>query len=318
MKVSIVQGPSVLLDRAASIRMAIAHIFRAASAGSGLVVFPEAYLGGYPAWIWYLKALEDAADLARLYTRFCANALDVEAGDLGEITAAARDAGVSVVVGFNEIERLRGGTTVYNSVAIIDAQGGIRNVHRKLMPTGPERTVWGQGDARGLRVVDLDGLRVGALICWENYMPLARAALYGQGLDLLVAPTWDHGDTWIATMRHIAKEGACWVIGTATSLRPEDIADSIPGKARWVRDKPWLCRGDAVLVNPFGVVAEGPAAPDLELVTGELTPETVRKARHLLDVNGHYSRPDVFTLNVDRSRRQTSTFTGDGAAGEPG
>lgn len=307
MKVAVVQEAPPLLDRAGALAQAAERIREEAVAGASLVVFPEAYVGGYPAWIWRLRPEDDARVLSELHRRFAAQGSLVARGDLAPLSEAARDAGVTVVIGFNEIDRPAAGS-VFNSVATIGSDGAILNVHRKLMPTGPERTVWAAGDARGLRVVETPAGRIGTLICWEAYMPLSRFALYAQGLDVLVVPTWDHDDSWLASMRHIAKEGACWVVSTATSVFRPDLPETLPAVDEWRGDRAWLCRGEAVVVRPFGKVAAGPLEPERPVLHAEIDHSSTVKARRLLDVAGHYSRPDVFHLSVDRSVREQVDF----------
>ena len=172
--------------------------------------------------------------------------------------------------------------------------------HRKMMPTNPERMVWGMGDASGLRVVDTPVGRLGALICWENYMPLARYALYAQGIDIYVAPTWDTGESWLATMRHIAREGGCWVIGTATAMQGSDIPEDVPDRDTLFDPEEWINDGDAVVVKPMGEVAAGPLNREKGILYAELDNEASKRARRSLDVAGHYSRPDIFSFAVDR------------------
>ena len=308
MKVAVVQEPNVLLDRSATLDRVVATIAEAAASGATLVVFPEAYLGGYPAWTWRLLADDDAALLAALYARFIEEAVDPGAGDLDPVLHAAAEHGVVVVIGLNEIDRAGGSGTVYNSVATIGSDGSLMNLHRKLMPTGVERTIWGAGDARGLRVVETPAGRIGTLICWEAYMPLSRFALYAEGVDILVVPTWDREASWLASMRHIAKEGACWVISTATSLRFDDIPTSVPGVERWARREGWICEGQAMVVRPFGRVIAGPLPTVERILYAEVDKSAARKARRMLDVAGHYSRPDIFSLRVDRAARQQVRF----------
>ena len=147
---------------------------------------------------------------------------------------------------------------MFNTVVVIGPDGALLNKHRKLIPTNPERMVWGRGDASGLRVVDTPAGRIGCLICWENYMPLARFALYAQNMDILVAPTWDCGDDWLASMRHIAREGGCWVVSTGTAIQGKDVPEDFPDRDKLFASDDWLCDGGAVIVRPFGKVEAGP------------------------------------------------------------
>jgi len=176
------------------------------------------------------------------------------------------------------------------------------------MPTNPERMVWGFGDARGLKVVETPVGRIGCLICWENYMPLSRYALYAQNMDILLAPTWDCGEEWIATMKHIAREGGCWVVGTGTALQGKDLPANFPERKRIVDDEDWLCDGDAVIVQPFGKIAAGPLRREKGILYGEIEHEAAARSRRTLDVAGHYSRPDIFRLEVDRTARPPVDF----------
>ena len=177
-KVAVIQKPPVLLDRAATIAQAIADIDDAAAQGASLMVFPEAYIPGYPTWIWRLRPGGDGALTGEIHARLRANAVDLMRGDLQPLQEAAAKHSVTLVVGIDEIDSEFSGTSLFNTVVVIGPGGALLNRHRKLMPTNPERMVWGMGDASGLRVVDTPAGRLGALICWESYMPLARYALY--------------------------------------------------------------------------------------------------------------------------------------------
>src|SRR6476661_3983284 len=176
--------------------------------------------------------------------------------------------------------------------------GTILNSHRKLVPTNPERMVWGYGDARGLRVVDTEIGRLGGLICWENYMPLARYALYAEGVEIYVASTWDSGDTWLATMRHIAAEGRCWVIGSGCSLHTNDVPADFPERDRVFADDGWLNPGDSVVVAPGGAIVAGPLHEEHGLLIAEVDASRSAPGHRTLDVAGHYGRPDVFQLTI--------------------
>jgi nitrilase len=216
--------------------------------------------------------------------------------------------GVTIIIGVHEIDSAYSGTTLFNTVVVIGPDGALLNRHRKLMPTNPERMVWGMGDASGLRVVDTPAGRLGSLICWEAYMPLARYALYAQGMEIFVNPTWDYGEVTLATLRHIAKEGGCWVIGTATAMQGSDIPDRIPERDRLYQPDEWINDGDAVVIKPGGAIAAGPLHREKGILYAELDSEDARRARRSLDVTGHYSRPDVFSLSVNRRPAQPVAF----------
>ena len=308
-KVAVVQRPPVLLDRAATMARAIESLAEAAAAGSKLVVFPEAYLPGYPTWIWRLRPGGDMALSGEIHARLLANAVDIDKGNLTPLCEAARKHGVTVVCGMSEVDGRFSGSTLYNSVVTIGSDGTLLNRHRKLMPTNPERMVWGPGDAAGLRVVDTPAGRIGTLICWESYMPLARYALYAQNIEVYVAPTWDCGETWLATMRHVAREGGCWVIGLATALQGSDVPASFPSRDVLFKPEDWLCDGDAVIVEPSGKVLAGPLHREKGILYGEIDPARAARARRSLDVTGHYARPDIFRLDVKRGPTPPVTFS---------
>jgi nitrilase len=307
-KIAISQKPPVLLDLDASMQEALSIVKAAAEKGARLIVLPEAFLPGYPTWIWRLKPGGDMTLGNEIHAKLRANAVDVKRNGLKPLQDAAKASEATLVIGFSEIDAAFSGTTLFNSVAIIGSDGEILNVHRKLMPTNPERMVWGQGDASGLRVVDTPVGRVGALLCWESYMPLARYALYAQNIDIYVAPTWDCGDMWLATMRHVAREGGCWVLSTATALQGADIPADFPGRAELFADDDWINGGDAVVVQPGGKVLAGPLHEQKDILFADIDVEVARRSRKALDVAGHYARPDLFRLEVDRSAKPPVSF----------
>lgn len=308
MKVAVIQKPPVLLDRQATMAVALQSVADAVDAGAKLLVFPETYLPGYPAYIWRLRPGGDMALSADLHARLRANAIDLAGDGLSPMQEAAVKHGVTIVMGLHEIDSSFSGTTLFNTVVVIGPDGIVLNRHRKLMPTSPERMVWGMGDASGLHVVDTPLGRIGCLICWEAYMPLARYALYAQGMDIFINPTWDYGEVTLATHRHIAKEGGCWVIGTATAMQGKDIPDDFPHRDRLYEADEWVNDGDAVVIKPNGSIAAGPLHREKGILYAEIDPEEARRARRSLDVTGHYSRPDVFALTVNRRRSQPVVF----------
>ncbi len=309
-KVAVVQKPPVLLDLDATMANAVADLKEAADAGATLIVFPEAYFPGYPTWIWRLRPGGDMAAASAIHSRLRENAVDLAGGGLKPLCAAAAEAGVTVVCGLHEIDSAFSGSTLFNTLVVIGPDGAILNRHRKLVPTNPERMIWGRGDARGLRVVETPAGRIGGLICWENYMPLARYALFAQNVEVYVAPTWDAGEGWLATMRHIAREGGCWVIGTATAIQASDVPEDFPHReALFARENEWLCDGDAMVVRPFGGPIAGPMTREKGTLFAEIDLAAAAAARRSLDVAGHYARPDVFRLEVNRKAQNPVDFT---------
>jgi nitrilase len=304
-RVAIVQVPPVFLDREATLMRAVAKVEEAAETGARLVAFPEAFVPGYPDWIWRLRPGTDSDMAAEIWARFLPQTVDLEQDDLAVLRDAARRRSVTVALGINERDGSFSRATIYNSLVVIGPDGGILLRHRKLVPTSPERMVWGQGDGVGLEAVQTPLGRVGGLICWENYMPLARFALFASGVQLYLAPTWDEGETWIASMRHIAVEGTCWVLGCGSVLRASDMPADLPGRSELYADpEEWINPGDSVIVAPGGDVVAGPLHNAEGIVYADCDPARASAAHRNLDVAGHYGRPDVFHLTVDRGRRR--------------
>jgi len=308
-RVAVVQQPPVFLDKSATAERAAGYVEEAAGNGANLLIFPEAFIPGYPAWIWRLRPGGDWGLAEQIHERLLANAVTLSSDDLRPLLDAARSQGVTVLCGMDERDGELSQATLYNTVVLIGPDGRVLNRHRKLMPTNPERMVWGLGDASGLNVTETPAGRVGALICWENYMPLARYALYGQGVELYVAPTYDSGDGWIGTMRHIATEAGCWVISSGTALRASDIPEDFPQKATLYPDPgEWVNAGDSVVIAPGGEVLAGPLRNEQAILYCDVEPDRVALARRTLDVAGHYARPDIFQLYVNRQPQRPVHF----------
>jgi len=313
-RVAVVQQPPVLLDRDATLAAAVTHLHTSADAGAALTVFPEAYVPGYPVWIWNLRPGPDYALTSDIHEVLLANAVDLEADGLAPLRQAAAERSVTVVCGVHEREGAFGRSTIYNTLVTIGPDGEVLNRHRKLVPTNPERMVWGAGDASGLRVVPTPAGRLAGLICWENYMPLARVALYGEGVEIYIASTWDSGDIWISSLRHIAAEGRCFVIGSGCSLRTRDIPATFPGRDQvfgHTDEERWLNPGDSVIIRPGGEIMAGPMHEAHGILYADIEPGQVASEHRTLDVVGHYARNDVFTLTIDRTARSPIASTPD-------
>jgi nitrilase len=308
-KIAIIQESPVLLDRIKTIEKAVQLIEQAVSDGAELIVFPEAYISGYPAWIWRLRPGGDWGTNEELHARLLGSAVDIAAGDLKLICDSAKKNKITIVCGLNERDGGLSKSTLYNTVVIIGKDGNILNRHRKLMPTNPERMVWGFGDGSGLKIVDTSAGRIGTLICWENYMPLARYALYSQGVEIYVAPTYDSGDDWLGTMQHIAREGRCWVVCSGVALTNSDIPADFPDRKNlYPADEEWINPGDSAVIAPGGQIIAGPMRNEKGILYAEVDLKRVAISKRDLDVTGHYSRPDIFTLSVNTKPQSPIKF----------
>jgi nitrilase len=295
-KVAAVQAAPVFLNLDATIAKACELIRQTGAVGAKLAVFPEAFIPGYPDWIWAVPPGQGDV-LGDLYGELLANAVTIPSPATDRLCDAARESGVYVVVGMNERNAEASGASLYNTLLYIDGRGEIVGKHRKLVATGAERLVWAQGDGSTLAVYDTNFGKLGGLTCWENYMPLARYAMYAWGTQIYVAATWDRGDTWLATLQHIAKEGGVYVIGCCMALRRSDIPDGL--RDRYYSDAgEWINIGNSAIVEPGGHFIAGPAKETEEVLYAEIDLEKTRGPRWMLDVAGHYGRPDVFELIV--------------------
>jgi nitrilase len=305
-----VQATPVFLDRDATVDKACQLIQEAASNGAGLIVFPETFIPTYPDWVWRAGVWDEVSE--QLYGRLLENSVVVPSAATDALGAAARRSSAYVSMGINE--RDEHGSTIYNTQLYFTPSGEILGKHRKLMPTGGERLVWGYGDGSTLVSFDTPFGRLGGLTCWENYMPLARYAMYSQGIDVWCAPTWDNGDTWVATLRHIAKEGRVYVIGVAPCLRGSDVPADVPGrKELWAGDDDWMSRGYSTIVGPEGDILAGPLLEQEGVLYAEIDAARARSTRFKFDPVGHYSRPDVFHLEINTGANPPAVITGDGA-----
>ena len=308
-QLAIVQKAPVFLDKEKTIELAVSTVAEAAGNGAELVVFTEAFIPGYPAWIWRLRPGADWGLSEELHHRLLNNAVNVDSDDLAPLYTAAREHKVTIVCGIEERDGQLSQTTLYNTVITIGPDGTLLNKHRKLMPTNPERMVWGFGDATGLKVVESPAGRIGALLCWENYMPLPRYALYSQGVEIYIAPTYDSGEGWVGSLQHIAREGCCWVVGCGNLMKGSDIPDDFPEKSNLYPDTDeWVNPGDSVVIAPGGEIVAGPMNKEAGILYSELDLEKVAIAKRTLDVTGHYSRPDIFQLHVNTQAQTPCVF----------
>jgi nitrilase len=303
-KVAAVQASPVFLNRDATIDKACELIAEAGREGARLIVFPEAFIPAYPDWVWKIPSGEEEV-LNELYAELLANSVTIPGDATERLCRAARLANAYVVIGMSERNAEASGASLYNTLLYIDAQGQILGKHRKLVPTGGERLVWAQGDGSTLQVYDTPLGKLGGLICWENYMPLARYTMYAWGTQIYVAVTWDRGQPWLSTLRHIAKEGRVYVIGCCIAMRKDDIPDRYAMKQKFYAEADeWINIGDSAIVNPEGQFIAGPVRKQEEILYAELDPKMMQGPKWMLDVAGHYARPDIFQLTVHTDARQ--------------
>jgi nitrilase len=312
-KVAVVQHAPVFLDRVATLEKACRLIAEAGHAGARLVVFPEAFIPAYPDWVWVLPPSERRAQAA-LYAELVANAITAPSTETERLGRAAREAQVQLVIGVNEVNAEASGASLYNSLLFFDAEGKLYAKHRKLVPTYAERLVWAQGDGSTLAVHATPLGRLCGVICWENYMPLARYAMYAWGAQLYIAATWDRGEPWLATLRHIAREGRVFVISSCTALRMSDVPERLAFKRLYPPGREWINAGDSAVVGPDGAFLAGPLHERQDILYAEVDPAQYASSRAMFDAAGHYARPDVFQLTVRRGAKRMIHDARPGAA----
>jgi nitrilase len=305
----------VFMDRARTVDKACETIGTAAKKGAKIIVFPETFIPAYPDWIWVLPAYQEPM-WRELHGELLDQSVTIPSPATDKLCKAAKSAGAYVVIGINERSLDGIGGSMYNTMLYIDDQGEIMGRHRKLVPTASERQIWMPGGGDTLQVFETPYGRLGGLICWENYMPLARYALYAWGVQIYVASTWDSSDGWVATLRHIAREGRVAVIGCCIAMTRDDIPDTYRFKEMYppAEEAPaWVNDGNSVIVRPNGRLIAGPVAREETILYGEIDPAHLRGAKSSMDTAGHYARPDVFQLMVNREPTPMINVTGAGA-----
>jgi nitrilase len=310
LKVSLAQIAPVWLDRVATLKKVEDYVRQAAEQDSQLVAFGEALVPGYPFWPDLTEGARFESSLQKdIFAHYSAQSVDIEAGDLQSLCDLAGKLSIAVYLGCMERPADRGGQSLYASLVYIDANGQIASVHRKLCPTYEERLVWSSGDGHGLQVHDLDGFRVGGLNCWENWMPLPRSALYAQGENVHVAVWPGSVENTFDITRFIARESRSYVISVSSLMHADWIGDNFP-HANHVRQSAtaWLANGGSCICGPDGEWLLEPQAETEALFSAELDLNLIRRERHNFDPSGHYSRPDVTQLTVDRSRQTIVRF----------
>lgn len=302
--VAVVQAAPVLFDRDATIEKARDLIHEAASQGAEFVLFPEAFVPCYPRGLSFGMVVGSRSPEGRLlWQRYWENSVVIPGPATRVLGEAARDAGVVLAIGITERDGAYGRGTLYCTLLYVGRDGEILGRHRKLKPTGAERLIWGEGDGSTLTVLDTDLGRIGGLICWENYMPLARTAMYAKGVELYLAPTADGRDTWQATLRHIACEGRCFVLGCNQFVTKDMYPADLPMRDELADQPDVMCRGGSVIVSPLGEIVAGPLYDEEGILYAKLDRREIVRSKLDFDAVGHYARPDVLQLLVDERAR---------------
>ncbi len=300
-KVAAAQASPVFLNKKETVQKACELISQAATGGAKIIVFPEAYIPGYPDWVWLVPNSKGAI-LNELYKELVENSISVPDKYTDQICRAAKQANIFVSIGINERNSEASNSSLYNSILSINSNGDIVGTHRKLMPTGGERLIWGQGDGSTMNVYNTEYAKVGGLICWENFMPLARQAMYNEGVQILTAPTWDKSDNWLQSMCHIAREGGLFVVSCCMSIKTEDIPDKYEFKELYPEGREWINVGNSCIISPKGEIIAGPVTEKEEILYADIDLSQITEAKRMFDAAGHYSRKDVFKFKLDENK----------------
>ena len=309
-KVAVVQASPVVFDLERTIEKLTSLTHEAAKQGAKLVLFPEAFMSAYPRGLDFGAVVGSRTDAGREdFRRYWESSVDVPGPAFDHLSQTARSNNVYLVVGVME----RNAGTLYCTVLFFAPDGTFLGKHRKVMPTASERLVWGYGDGSTLPVFATPLGRLGAVICWENYMPLLRTTMYSKGIELYCAPTADSRDSWVATVRHIAIEGRCFVLSCNQFQRrrdfPSDYLSNFGNDPETV-----VCRGGSCIIDPFGNFLAGPNTDGEAILFAEIDLRQIVRGKYDLDVVGHYSRPDIFQLHVDERPKQPVSITDDASA----
>ena len=300
-KVAAAQLSPIFLNKEKTVEKACKAIIEAGENGAHLIVFPEAFISGYPDWVWLIPNSK-GADLSELYLTLVENAVSIPDDSTKKLCDAAKKTNINVVIGIHERNTETSNASLFNGLLFIDNKGSILGKHRKLIPTGGERLIWSQGDGSTLRSYDTSAGKIAGLICWENFMPLARNAIYQFGTQILVSPTWDKSPNWLQTMQHIAREGGLFVISACMAIKMDDIPNEYEFKKLYPEGREWINVGNSAIIAPNGKILAGPLEAEEGILYADINLQDIIKAKRMFDVVGHYSRPDVFNFNVTQKR----------------
>ncbi len=306
LKVAVVQESSVIMNKDGCLKKVAEITKKAAENGAKLVLFPEAFIPAYPRGLLFGTKIGSRSEEGKDdFARYRQNSIEIPSEDISILGKMAKSNNVYLIVGIIERDNRSKGGTLYCSMVYFDPDGNYLGKHRKLKPTGSERLIWGEGDGSTLTVIETPFGKVGGLICWENYMPLARTSIYGKGVDIYLAPTADSRELWQSTVRHIALEGRCFVLScnqfVTKDMYPKDLACYDELKS----SPDIMSRGGSAIIDPNGNYLAGPLFDSAGILYANLDLSLIAKSRFDFDVIGHYARPDIFQLIVNEEKQKS-------------
>jgi len=300
LKVAAAQLSPVFLNKEKTVEKACEAILKAGKKEAELIVFPEAFISGYPDWVWLIPNSK-GAELNSLYVKLVENAVSIPDESTDKLCKAAKAAGINIVMGINERNSETSNASLFNSLLFINKHGTILGKHRKLIPTGGERLIWSQGDGSDLCSYNTTVGKIAGLICWENFMPLARHAIYESGTQILASPTWDKSSDWRQSMQHIAREGGLFVISACMALKLDNIPDDYEFKKLYPDGREWINTGNSCIIAPNGQLLAGPLEAEEGVLYADIDLNQIIATKRMFDVVGHYSRPNVFSFHIKKS-----------------
>jgi len=314
--VAVIQAAPVLFNREATVEKTCDLVQKAAEKGAKLILLPEAFIPAYPRGLSFGTVVGNRSPAGRqLWLRYWENAVEVPGPDTEILAEAARKAKVYLAIGIIERDTQLSSGTLFCTLLYFGPDGQILGKHRKLKPTAAERLIWGEGDGSTLTAIETEFGKIGGLICWENYMPLARMVMYNKGVDLYLAPTADARDTWQATLRHIACEGRCFVLGCNQFVTKDMYPSNLEGLNELEGQPDVMCRGGSVIISPLGEILSGPLYDQEGMLLADLDLKEIAKSKFDFDVIGHYARPDIFRLVVNENPIQSVVSGPEGGGG---
>jgi len=296
LKVAAAQLTPQFLNKEKTVYKACSAILEAGKNGAKLIVFPEAFISGYPDWVWSIPANQNE-QLNNLYVKLVESSVSIPDDTTAQLCKAAKSAKINVVMGLNETNLETSNASLYNTILYIGDNGKILGKHRKLVPTNCERLILGQGNGNTLDSYDTSIGKIGGLICWENFMPLARNAIYEAGTQIYIAPTWDKGANWLGTVQHIAREGGVFLISCCMPLYINDLPEEL--KKIYMKGKEWISTGSSCIINPSGKIIAGPLDSKEGILYADINLQEIIAAKRRFDAVGHYARPEVFNFSVN-------------------